>query len=236
MDCRWKPSKRAAARLTARADPPRRRPPPGADPLAGLLPPRHRGTPGQSRTSKLPRLPPPQTTPATRPARQMIKKLRFLVSANICPPSRISPNGNSGFAVQKWMIVKWNSPWQIGCTQPATAFTYLPVVEWGEDDNPKTRKRQRTRRRRAEQNTQLRCSELPGKEAPSPESARPPPMIDMMISDEPIFVFSPSPSTPSAKIVGYMTDMKKLEEKMHHNPAHPGIKTPIAMRSTLTTL
>jgi hypothetical protein len=63
-----------------------------------------------------------------------------------------------------------------------------------------------------------------------------PPMIAMMRRDAPIFVFSPSPSTPSAKIVGYITDMKKLDRKMAHNPAQPGVKTPIVKSATLITL
>src|ERR1035438_4231523 len=71
------------ARLTASADPTHRCPTTGAHPLARILPASHRGTSGESRTGKLPRIPPPQTTTSrNRLSRQMIKKLRFQMTGN----------------------------------------------------------------------------------------------------------------------------------------------------------
>ena len=61
-----------------------------------------------------------------------------------------------------------------------------------------------------------------------------PPTIPMMMKDPPIFVFGPNPFTPSAKIVGNMTDMKKLVSSIAHTPSHPGKSTP-RVTSTMFT-
>ena len=52
-----------------------------------------------------------------------------------------------------------------------------------------------------------------------------PPIIAITSSEEPIFVLTPSPRIESAKIVGNITDMKKLVQKTDHNPIHPGNNT-----------
>src|SRR5277367_669042 len=49
-----------------------------------------------------------------------------------------------------------------------------------------------------------------------------PPMTAITISDPPIFVFGPSPFNPSAKIVGNISDMKKLVRKIAQRPIQPG--------------
>jgi len=49
-----------------------------------------------------------------------------------------------------------------------------------------------------------------------------PPMIDIPKREPPIFVLGPRPRRPSAKMVGNMTDMKKLVRKMAQRPIHPG--------------
>src|SRR5664279_1729522 len=53
-----------------------------------------------------------------------------------------------------------------------------------------------------------------------------PPTIAITSSEPPIFVFGPSPFKPIAKIVGNMSDMKKLVRNTHHNPNQPGNSTP----------
>ena len=60
-----------------------------------------------------------------------------------------------------------------------------------------------------------------------------PPMMAMIIIDPPILVFGPSPFTPNAKIVGNISDIKKLDNTNAHTPRIPGRK--IAM-STINIL
>src|SRR5207244_7115853 len=62
-----------------------------------------------------------------------------------------------------------------------------------------------------------------------------PPMIAMTINEPPILVFGPSPFSPRAKIVGNISDIKRLVRKMAHSPIHPGFSTPTDARMTLTT-
>ena len=62
-----------------------------------------------------------------------------------------------------------------------------------------------------------------------------PPTIAMTINDPPSLVFSPSPLIPNAKMVGNMSDIKKLVRNMDHTPAHPGIKIAISTRVILVT-
>jgi hypothetical protein len=56
------------------------------------------------------------------------------------------------------------------------------------------------------------------------------------INDPPIFVFWSRPAMPRAKIVGNMTDMKKLVTKMAHRPTQPGKPTPTATSAIFTRL
>src|SRR5664279_3275636 len=53
-----------------------------------------------------------------------------------------------------------------------------------------------------------------------------PPTMDITSSEPPILVFGPSPFKPIAKIVGNISDMKKLVRNTHHNPNQPGNSTP----------
>ena len=50
-------------------------------------------------------------------------------------------------------------------------------------------------------------------------------MTDMMMMDPPNFVFGPNSLMPSAKIVGNMSDMKKLVMNTAPTPSQPGNKT-----------
>src|SRR5450432_786318 len=63
-----------------------------------------------------------------------------------------------------------------------------------------------------------------------------PPMIAITSSDPPSFVFGPSPFNPSAKIVGNISDIKKLVRNNAHNPIQPGIATPMSASKTFTAL
>ena len=54
-----------------------------------------------------------------------------------------------------------------------------------------------------------------------------PPTIAITSREPPSFVSSPSPRSPIAKIVGNISDMKKLVRKIAHMPSHPGWVTPI---------
>ena len=49
-----------------------------------------------------------------------------------------------------------------------------------------------------------------------------PPTIAITRSEPPSFVFGPRPLRPSAKIVGNISDMKKLERRIVHTPGQPG--------------
>ena len=59
----------------------------------------------------------------------------------------------------------------------------------------------------------------------------PPPIIAITINDPAIFVFDPSPLIPSAKIVGNINDIKKLDRNIDHTPIHPGKTTATDIRS-----
>jgi len=63
-----------------------------------------------------------------------------------------------------------------------------------------------------------------------------PPTIAMMIIDPPSFVLGPSFLIPKAKIVGNISDMKKLVKKIAHSPTQPGRSTPIETSATLARL
>ncbi len=62
-----------------------------------------------------------------------------------------------------------------------------------------------------------------------------PPMIAITISEPPSLAVSPSPRIPWAKIVGNISDMKKLVSSRAIIPVQPGNKTPIAASNVLTT-
>lgn len=49
-----------------------------------------------------------------------------------------------------------------------------------------------------------------------------PPTMAMTIIDPPIFVWTPSPLILSAKLVGYISDIKKLVKNIVQTPIHPG--------------
>ena len=61
-----------------------------------------------------------------------------------------------------------------------------------------------------------------------------PPIKLITRKDAPIFAFGPRPFTPEAKMVGYMTDIKKLVQKIAHIPIHPGNSIPIKTRQIFT--
>src|SRR5271154_2009582 len=52
-----------------------------------------------------------------------------------------------------------------------------------------------------------------------------PPIIAMTRKEPPILVWGPRPLSPSAKIVGNISDMKKLVRKRHQKPTQPGWST-----------
>ena len=56
-------------------------------------------------------------------------------------------------------------------------------------------------------------------------------MIDMTRSDEPSLVCEPRSLIPRAKIVGNMSDIKKLVSKIAIIPAHPGRLIPNASKT-----
>ena len=51
-----------------------------------------------------------------------------------------------------------------------------------------------------------------------------PPIMAIIIIDPPIFVFGPRPFTPKAKMVGNISDIKKLDITKSQTPKIPGIK------------
>ena len=53
-----------------------------------------------------------------------------------------------------------------------------------------------------------------------------PPTMAITIKEPPILVFGPSRFNPNAKIVGNISDMKKLVRNTAHNPTQPGSSTP----------
>ena len=69
--------------------------------------------------------------------------------------------------------------------------------------------------------------------SPMAGGAQAPPMIDMMMMEPPNFVFGPNPLMPSAKMVGNMSDMKKLVMNTAPTPSQPGNKTPMPTSAVL---
>jgi hypothetical protein len=63
-----------------------------------------------------------------------------------------------------------------------------------------------------------------------------PPIIAITISEPPSFVFGPNSFNPRPKIVGNISDMKKLVRKIAHNPSQPGNHTPTATSATFARL
>jgi len=54
-----------------------------------------------------------------------------------------------------------------------------------------------------------------------------PPIMAIIMNEPPSFVFRPKHFTPNAKIVGNMSDIKKLVRKIDQTPTHPGNKIPM---------
>ena len=63
-----------------------------------------------------------------------------------------------------------------------------------------------------------------------------PPIIAITIMDAPILVFGPRPFIPNAKIVGNISDIKKLDSTNAHTPKIPGIKMATATMNILRIL
>ena len=62
-----------------------------------------------------------------------------------------------------------------------------------------------------------------------------PPTMAITIREPPILVLGPSPLSPSAKIVGNISDMKKLVSTIAHTPIQLGCSTPTVTSKTLIT-
>lgn len=63
-----------------------------------------------------------------------------------------------------------------------------------------------------------------------------PPTMAITIIEPAILVFGPKPLRPRAKMVGNISDIKKLVRKRHHTPAQLGLKTETAARPMFITL
>ena len=63
-----------------------------------------------------------------------------------------------------------------------------------------------------------------------------PPTMAIMMNDPPNFVFTPNPLTPRAKIVGNISDIKKLVVIKDHPPIPLGKKTAIETKIILMML
>ena len=62
-----------------------------------------------------------------------------------------------------------------------------------------------------------------------------PPTIAITSNDPPSLVLGPKPFSPRAKIVGNISDMKKLVANSAYKPPQPGCNVANAIKKTFTT-